>query len=167
MKPYNPGYLCSMKVCTIQWLFFVLAICLVPLTGKPVALAGPPEKITWDQLRDVSYREVYIEEMGVYYDLPQFGESVRKLDGKQIYISGYVIPVDVAANYYVLSAFPFAACFFCGGAGPESVMDVELLNQRVRFNTDDRVTFRGTLRLNDSDMYKMTYVLEDAEIFVP
>ncbi|MCB0847224.1 MAG: DUF3299 domain-containing protein, partial [Bacteroidetes bacterium] len=64
---------------------------------------------------------------------------------------------------YALSANPFASCFFCGNAGPESVMDLELTSYDKVYFTDDYVTFQGKLILNDSDLNKMCYVLEEAE----
>jgi hypothetical protein len=65
----------------------------------------------------------------------------------------------------VLSAFPFSACFFCGNAGPESVMAIYFEDQGQRkFTTDERVTLEGTLKLNDTDVDELVYVLNNARV---
>ena len=84
-------------------------------------------------------------------------------EGKAFYITGYMIPVDVDEDFYVLSRYPFANCFFCGGAGPESVIDLRFPDKSERaYQTDERLTFKGTLRLNSDDVYQMNYILEGA-----
>ena len=98
------------------------------------------------------------------YAAPDLGPSVQKLKNQPVSITGYVLPVDLDANLYVLSAFPFSACFFCGGAGPETVMTLNFKKKARKFKTDERLTFTGTLQLNADDIYKMNYILDDAEI---
>jgi hypothetical protein len=44
-------------------------------------------------------------------------------------------------------------------------MDIKLRpGTNQKFTTDDRITFRGRLRLNDDDLYFLNYILEDAEV---
>ena len=95
---------------------------------------------------------------------PTFGPAVQKLKGKEVTITGYILPIDLDANLYVLSAFPYSACFFCGGAGPESVMALKFKKNPRQFKTDERLSFKGTLSLHADDIYQMNYVLESAEI---
>ncbi|MEL6589731.1 MAG: DUF3299 domain-containing protein, partial [Bacteroidota bacterium] len=97
----------------------------------------------------------------VWYGTPTFGEGVQKLAGKEVIIKGYIIPMDTEGNQYVLSANPFNTCFFCGGAGQESVMELRLARKRYKFETDQVVTFIGTLRLNDAEL-ELNYILENA-----
>jgi len=121
------------------------------------------EELTWQMLSDVEFTDVYLEELDAYYWMPEFGESVVASEGKAFYITGYMIPVDVDEDFYVLSRYPFANCFFCGGAGPESVIDLRFPDKSERaYQTDDRLTFKGTLRLNSDDVYQMNYILEGA-----
>lgn len=86
------------------------------------------------------------------------------MDGKVVQIRGYIIPVDVVQDYYVLSANPYSSCFFCGQAGPESVMEIQLKKSYDGLRMDKIVTFKGKLRLNADDIYQLNYVLEDAEV---
>jgi len=121
-------------------------------------------ELTWAELADVDFKDVYLEELDSYYWKPEFGPQVRAAEGKNVYITGYVIPVDLDEDFYVLSRYPFANCFFCGGAGPESVVDLRFEDSSHRtYQTDERLTFHGNLRLNADDVYQMNYILEDAE----
>lgn len=118
--------------------------------------------VTWKDLEDVTFKEKFSEEADAYFWFPTFGKSIKDLEGKEITIRGYVIPIDVKENLYVLSAFPFAACFFCGGAGPQTVMELAFAKVPRRYETDERLTFKGKLKLNASDIYKMNYILDGA-----
>lgn len=123
--------------------------------------------LNWQILARVTFDEQYNEELDQYIPYPIFSPSVRAVEGKEVYIQGYYIPVDESgdADIVVLSAFPFSACFFCGNAGPESVMDIQLKKKtKLNFKTDDRITFKGKLKLNDTDLYYLNYILEDAEL---
>ena len=120
--------------------------------------------ITWELLKNVDFSEVWSEEFQAYYMVPKFGKAIEALDGKIIQIRGFVIPVDIVQDYYVLSANPYSSCFFCGQAGPESVMEIQLIKQYDGLRMDQVITFKGTLRLNVDDIYQLNYILEDAEV---
>lgn len=126
-----------------------------------------PEELTWRTLTDVDFKDVYIDELDAYYWKPDFGPSVKALEGRDVYITGYVIPVDYDEDFYVLSRYPFANCFFCGGAGPESVVDLRFKGKTRRYETDERLTFKGRFALNANDVYQMNYILEGAEEYKP
>ncbi len=125
-------------------------------------VAGASE-LTWRTLSDVEFKDVYIEELDAYYWKPTFGESVLSLEGKSVFITGYVIPVDYDEDFYVLSRYPYANCFFCGGAGPESVVDLRFKSKSRKYKTDERLTFEGKFTLNEDDVYQMNYILVDAQ----
>jgi hypothetical protein len=144
-----------MKSLTIAFLLF-----FVGLSNSSTAQTV----ITWEVLKDVQYVEVWSEEFQSVYMVPKFGKKVRSLDGKKIQIRGYVIPVDVLADYYVLSAFPYSSCFFCGQAGPESVMDIQFANTPTGLRTDQIITVEGKLRLNVDDILQLNYILEDVKV---
>jgi hypothetical protein len=96
--------------------------------------------------------------------VPKFGRRINALDGKKVQIRGFIIPVDIVQDYYVLSANPYSSCFFCGQAGPESVMEIQLLKQYDGLRMDQVITFEGKLRLNADDIYQLNYILEEAEV---
>jgi hypothetical protein len=132
--------------------------------APPPVQGGNFKELTWKLLEDVTFKDVYLESLESYYWKPTFGPTVKAAAGKPYFITGYVIPVDIDENFYVLSRDPFANCVFCGGAGPESVVDLRFKgNKPVRpYQTDERLTFAGTLRLNADDIYQMNYVLDGA-----
>jgi len=121
-------------------------------------------EVSWTDLMDITFKDVYLESDDMYVYYPLFKEKQKQLSGKEIAITGYIIPVDVELDLYVLSAFPFSACFFCGNAGPESVMAVYFSSSDQTFKTDERVTLMGTLELNDSDLDELVYVLRKATV---
>ena len=120
--------------------------------------------ITWEVLKDVTFEEVFSEEFQGYYQVPRFGKKISSLNGKKVQIRGYVIPVDVIQDYYVLSANPYSSCFFCGGAGPESVMEIQITGEHNGLRMDQIITFEGKLRLNPDDLYQLSYILENAKV---
>ena len=120
--------------------------------------------ITWDLLKNVEFDEVWSEEFQAYYMVPKFSKAIQDLDGKEIQIKGFIIPVDIVQDYYVLSANPYSSCFFCGQAGPESVMEVQMVKQYEGLRMDQIITYKGKLKLNVDDIYQLNYILEDAEV---
>ena len=120
--------------------------------------------ITWELLKNVEFDEIWSEEFQAYYMVPKFSESVKAMDGKEVQIRGFIIPVDIVQDYYVLSANPYSSCFFCGQAGPESVMEIQMIKKYEGLRMDQVITYKGTLKLNVDDIYQLNYILEDAEI---
>lgn len=121
--------------------------------------------VTWTDLSYVTFEEEFVEDEQMKVAFPVFDEKIRALEGQIIEISGYIIPdTESKGNLHVLSALPFSSCFFCGGAGPETVMDLILSKEGQKFKTDQRIKFKGKLKLNDTDFYYLNYILEDAEI---
>lgn len=124
-------------------------------------------EVNWGHLSSVKFNEKYTEEVQAYVPYPLFHPSIHRLNGQKIQIRGYVIPIEETGDetMIVLSANPFSSCFFCGMAGPETIMDIQpksKINQVLK--QDDIISFRGKLRLNDSDLYYLNYILEDAEL---
>ena len=116
----------------------------------------------WQQLAKITYKKEYNEIMGFKVDVPVFAEDVKKLNAKEITIKGYIIPIEGYKSHkeFVFSAFPYSMCFFCGGAGPETVMEV-FASEPVKY-TDDPVTLKGKLELNNDDINRLIYSLNDA-----
>ncbi len=127
---------------------------------------GDAIALSWKMLAKIDFEEMYNDSAGVFVPYPIFDPLVKALNGKTVLIKGYVIPMEEIgeADILVLSANPFSQCFFCGNAGPESVMDIKLSGKAPHFKTDQVTAFRGKLRLNDSDLYYLNYILEEAEV---
>jgi hypothetical protein len=122
------------------------------------------EQDGWQMLSRVSFSE---QEDPLSIDkiqIPAFAPELKALEGKSMQLTGYVIPLEASAkqSFFVLSRFPYQSCFFCGAAGPETVVEVyaDLSNPKA----DERVTVAGKLVLNEDDPLHLFYQLEDAEV---
>ncbi len=139
-----------------------LVIILTSLQLSAVAQSGTAKLVTWEDLSKVDFEDKYYPDYEGWFLFPNFSESVKALNNQPIIIKGYIIPIDVEDNLYALSAYPFSSCFFCGNAGPESVMTLEFKNPPKKWKTDDLVNFTGILKLNDSDLENFNYILQEA-----
>lgn len=134
------------------------------------AEAATTEKTTnktenvWKTLSRITYRKEYDELMGFKIDKPVFSKQVHALEGTEITIKGYVIPVEGYKSHteFIFSAFPYNMCFFCGGAGPETVMEV-LASEPVKYSAE-QVTLKGKIQLNADDINRLMYQLVDATL---
>ena len=117
--------------------------------------------LSWEDLAEVKYASVMDEELGYAYMKAVYDQSLQDLDGKEISIQGYILPMDLETKQYALSAYPYSACFFCGGGGRESVMELWLADKDQEFVLDDIMIFTGTFVLND-DQFGLNYILKDA-----
>ena len=116
----------------------------------------------WKTMADVKYEKSQ-DEYGEIY-VPRFGQDIRKMEGKNVSLKGFIIPFEgmFEPKHIIISSLPIAACFFCGGSGPETVAEA-YLTKEVKY-TSKPVTVTGTLVLNDSDYDQLMYVLKDAEV---
>ena len=119
------------------------------------------QRLKWSTFERLEFIEVYNEDQAAWLQQPVWSESLLTWDGANVKITGYVIALDVVSKEYALSAFPFASCFFCGAAGPESVLELNFTHPQ-EFLTDDVVTFRGILKLNTNPL-SFPLTLIDAE----
>ena len=141
----------------LRFLFIILLF-----TGSPVFAQT---EITWETLSDVTFVDKYFEEDDAYYYYPKFGPTVTALEGKEVFIKGYMLAIDPQQGIYMLSKNPFAACFFCGNSGPETIVEPMLKPNHREFKMDEVVTIKGKLRLNQDDIYHCNYILEGAEVY--
>ena len=137
------------------YIFFILLIAYQ--TGISQA-----DQNIWKTLAKITYKKEYDELMGFKIDIPVFSQPVKDLSGKEVTIKGYIIPVEGYKSHkeFIFSAYPYNMCFFCGGAGPETVMEVKA-SEPVEY-TAEQIVLRGTLELNDSDINRLMYLLNDA-----
>ena len=131
--------------------------------GISLFAQNDPTPDLWRTLADVRFSKVLDKEFGYHVSYPVFSEEIKDLDGKEIIVRGYIIPLEEDLGYFALSAFPYQSCFFCGNAGMETVMEVY---PKKEFDyTPKAVRVKGRLRLNNEDMIDhLMYILEDAEI---
>ncbi len=116
----------------------------------------------WSTMADVDY-EKSEDEYGEIY-IPKFGENVKAMEGKQVSLKGFIIPFEgmFEPKHIILSSLPIAACFFCGGSGPETVAEA-YLEEEIDY-TAKPVTVTGILKLNNTDYDQLMYILNDATV---
>lgn len=137
----------------------LIVFCTVWLLGLP---AFAQTKITWKQLASIDFEEKYDEHTGALAYFPVFSPAMKALDQKEVSIKGYMLPVDPEQGLYILSRHPFSACFFCGSAGPESIIELVMRPGHPAYEMDETVTLMGMLELNGEDTEHCLYILKDA-----
>jgi len=123
--------------------------------------------LTWKELAKVTFEEDYDETVEEYILRPIFSDTLKALEGQRVMVEGYVIPFEETGDetFIVLSGLPYLQCFFCGGAGPETVIDILPKGKlKKRLKTDEKMTFKGKFRLNSQDLDYLNYILDDAEL---
>lgn len=120
----------------------------------------------WALLSKTRFVEKLNREFGMYFLYPIFPDELKEIEGQSVEVTGFYIPLDVStSDFAVLSKFPNAECFFCGGAGPESIVVAYLKKKpSKKFKVDEIITIKGTLKLNDSDIDELNFILLDAVI---
>jgi len=118
----------------------------------------------WKTLSKITYKKEYDEFLGFKIDVPVFADAVKELQDQEVTVKGYIIPVEGYQSHteFIFSAFPYNMCFFCGGAGPETVMEVEA-SEPVEYSSE-QVVLKGKLQLNDADINRLMYLLIDATL---
>lgn len=117
--------------------------------------------IDWSTLADVRFKEEYFSKDDMYYLTPTFGTSLYTLNNSSIRITGYILNIDPSTGLYLVSKNPMASCFFCGMAGPETIMEVRFA-EKPHYKTDQIVTVTGIFKLNGDDIEHCNYILEEA-----
>lgn len=140
---------------------FSLSIMLSCMLSPSLSHAQTP--IGWQALGQVAFVPARDPIDGYSYTKPVFPPSLQDLADQLVSVIGYVLPADADGTQYVLSAFPYASCFFCGGAGRESVIMLDLQPGHRRFVQDEYVRFEGILRLVEAE-YDLIYRLEEARL---
>lgn len=122
------------------------------------------EDSVWKKLSKITYKQEYNELFGFKVDIPVFSEQIKTMEGKEIEVKGYIIPIEGYKSHkeFMFSAFPYNMCFFCGGAGPETVMEVTA-SEPIEYSAE-QIRIKGKLVLNDDDINRMMYILEDVTL---
>ncbi len=118
---------------------------------------------SWSEFSKTKFEPKYYEKLGEYLFVPKFSDHLKSLVGKEITVQGYYVPfAPEGDSYIVISKFPMSQCFFCGGAGPESIAEVNFAKGAPKFQVDDLITVKGKLKLNTDDVDHVNFILTDA-----
>jgi hypothetical protein len=139
-----------MKWLFIAWIFFLI---------DPGPTAG------WEVFSKVKFTSVFYKAHDAHFLTPRFDAAIRGYEEKEFVLRGYYLPLELEEkNVIIISRNPYSMCFFCGGAGPESVAEVHFAGKRPRFKADQLITVKGVLKLNSRDITHLNFILKDAAL---
>ncbi len=136
---------------TIQFLFFVSTLAFA-------------QENFWHVLAEVGF-ETKMDTSGKYeIEIPNFSKYLKSFNNKKVKLKGYIIPLSELGGQseFMLSSLPFSMCYFCGSAGPETVIEIES-KEKIKFTTR-QVMMEGTLVLNATDPDHHMYILKSAKL---
>lgn len=139
---------------------------MILMTAVMMSWVSLPNPDLWALFSKTRFVEKLNREYSMYFLYPAFPDELMEWRGKQVELSGFHIPLEVSpSKLLVLSKYPMVECFFCGGAGPESVAVVYLKEKPGRrLKTDEIVSVKGILDLNESDVDELNFIIRDAEL---
>lgn len=129
----------------------------------PGSAVSAQETDAWKILSEVRFETMSTGDNGYEMDVPRFSDRLKSYSGKKITLKGYLIPLSETGGKqaYILSSLPFNSCYFCGGAGPETVIEIET-KQTISFTTN-QIVMEGVFLLNDKDLDHHMYILKQAK----
>ena len=140
----------------MKFRFFIVVLVLISLNASA-------QTDGWSVFAKTKFDAKYSDKVAEYFLFPTFSADLKSMVGKEFSLEGYYLPIDVDGNaYIILSKFPYSQCFFCGGAGPESIAEVFFKVKPGKFEPDQYIRVKGKLKLNDSDLEHGNFMLEDA-----
>jgi hypothetical protein len=117
----------------------------------------------WSLFSTVKFKTELFKEYGLYLQVPIVDQKLTAFVGKEVILSGHYLPLEMQGNSIILSKYPYASCFFCGGGGgPESVSEIVFAGKPPAFEPDQWITVRGKLRINTLNIDRMNFILENA-----
>ena len=119
------------------------------------------DSLNWKILGQIKFVKKKHKDYGEI-DFPVINDVLKKKSGKKILMSGFIVPIDNVN--YALSKNVFASCFFCGKAGPETIMGIKFKVGKIKLKTDQYVTLEGNFRVNENNVEDWIYHIEDAVI---
>lgn len=121
------------------------------------AFRRKPQSKAWKAFFDIQY-----EHKGAYGYYPKFKPKHWQFHNQIIEVKGYMYPLnsDKKQTFFMLSFYPIQQCFFCGGAGPESIIEVNS-SQGIRLSSQ-RIKVKGKLTLNTTIPERLFYILDEA-----
>ncbi len=119
------------------------------------------DTLTWKLLGVIKYEKRKHPKYGEV-QFPVVDEKVKSKGSKRVFISGFIVPID--SKTFAISKNVFAACFFCGKAGPESIVGLKFRGTTPKLKTDQYVTVEGVFRYNETDADDWIYNFDDVVI---
>ncbi len=147
----------------MKWISFILSFGLC-ISSSNAQVDFKSDNV-WSTLSMVEFKQSYDDVYGILVEKAEVSPITMALNGKEIEVEGYIIPLTgkVGQSHFMLSALPQNICFFCGGAGPETAMEVYMKGETKMEYSDQKVKVRGILNINAKDALSLLYTLQEAE----
>lgn len=118
----------------------------------------------WQVLASVKFEEPSQNYRSMDLPAPIFNPEIESLDGQEVTLDGYIYPLEGtrASKHFVLSALPIESCYFCGGGGPETVVEIYAA-EPVPYSKD-KIYLKGNFKLNKEDPLGVIYSVVDATL---
>ncbi len=150
-----------------KFLFILLTVFLSLKLSTSVAQTT----LTWKDFDSITFVEKWDETYQALFQFPTFPKKLIKLNKREIVIEGYIFSLDTLSNSFYLKSNEKPLSFGCGYSSTFNNTDeiIELnfkkndlknLNQFI----DQKVTIKGRLKLNDSEILHWYLILESSEI---
>jgi hypothetical protein len=119
--------------------------------------------LTWKELQLTQFEIIAKgENTGLYK--AKFQKSIKTYEDQEVVIAGFIVPMDIENNTYALSLNPFISCFFCGNAGPNTVIELTFENEQGKFLVDQYVIIKGVFKLNRDNPNELFFKITEAKI---
>ena len=56
-------------------------------------------EITWKDLEDVEFEDIFYDEVDEFIAYPYFGQSVKNLSGVEVSLTGYILALDPTTSF--------------------------------------------------------------------
>jgi hypothetical protein len=122
------------------------------------------KKITWRNVVDIYAKEFRLTEKNSTSTINKQTMSLDDVINKKVTITGYFLDLDPNGEWFILSKNPFATCFFCGKAGPETILELVGFKNKKKFKSDDMVEVTGIFNTIYDLEGKISFVLEKSTI---
>ncbi len=109
-----------------------------------------PLEIDWQVLGQVKFNSIWYAPYGANVKMPAFSDTLSRLDGKEVEITGYYIPMELNGHKCALSKNPNRTCFFCGRSTIETILIVDFKDRLPNFSSDDLITVKGKIKITAS-----------------
>lgn len=123
------------------------------------------KKITWTDIVEIYAKEFRLKEKNPTSIINTKTMSLKDIANKKVSIRGYFLDLDPNGKWHILSKNPFASCFFCGKAGPETVLEIlGFNNDKNKFKSDDLVEVTGVFNIVYDPEDNLSFVIEKVTI---
>ena len=149
----------------LQFTAVLIAAFFLTAASDPVSIGtremtAAKDTLNWKLLGVIKFVKKPHKEYGEV-NYPVVNPKLKSLHKKKVVMTGYIVPID--NTNYALSKNVFASCFFCGKAGPETIIGLKFKNPK-RYKTDQYVTVEGTFRVNEANVDDWIYNMDDVTV---